>query len=115
MINELTRLMRWWEVRSAPPLISERHYPDGSPFAESCLDGVPPVCFVVDDDESHRHVMSLMLQAQGIETGLFADAAALRQGLARRKPDLVFLNVTPVAANALRAVRALVDEAYHGP
>jgi len=115
MKNELSRLMRWWEVRTAPPLISERHYPD-SPFGlQPCLDGAPPVCFVVDDDEAHRHLISLMLQSQGIETGVFANAGALRQGLSRRQPGLVFLNVTPVVANALRAVRALVDSAYHGP
>jgi EAL domain-containing protein (putative c-di-GMP-specific phosphodiesterase class I) len=117
MFNELSRWIRWWEVRTAPPLISERHYPDGAPKLDGrpYRDGAPPICFVVDDEDGHRHFMSLVLQGQGIETGVFADAASLRRGLARRKPDLVFLNVPPVSATATEAVRVLVDGAYHGP
>jgi EAL domain-containing protein (putative c-di-GMP-specific phosphodiesterase class I) len=111
MMNDFGRWLRWWEERAAPPLISERHCPDGGPY----LDGQLPVCFIIDDDDAHRHFMSLVLQGHGIETGVFANATALHRGLARRKPDLVFLSVTPITSHAIKAVRALVDHAFNGP
>jgi EAL domain-containing protein (putative c-di-GMP-specific phosphodiesterase class I) len=117
MMNDFGRWLRWWEERAAPPLISERRCPDGGLDGASerhYLDGALPVCFIIDDDDAHRHFMSLVLQGHGIETGVFADAEALRQGLARRKPDLVFLNVTPVTSHAITAVGALVDHAFNG-
>ena len=118
MINDFGRWLRWWEERAAPPLISERRCPDGGPDGASerqYLDGALPICFIIDDDDAHRHFMSLVLQGHGIETGVFANANALRHGLARRKPDLVFLNVTPITTNAIKSIRALVDHAFNGP
>jgi EAL domain-containing protein (putative c-di-GMP-specific phosphodiesterase class I) len=118
MMNDFGRWLRWWEERAAPPLISERRCPDGGPEGASerqYLDGALPVCFIVYDDDAHRHFMSLVLQGHGIETGVFANATALRQGLAQRKPDLVFLNVTPITSHAIKAIRALVDHAFNGP
>jgi EAL domain-containing protein (putative c-di-GMP-specific phosphodiesterase class I) len=114
MMNDFGRWLRWWEERAAPPLISERRGPDGA-SERQYLDGALPVCFIIDDDDAHRHFMSLVLQGHGIETGVFANVTALRQGLARRKPDLVFLNVTPTVSDAIKAVRALVDHAFNGP
>jgi EAL domain-containing protein (putative c-di-GMP-specific phosphodiesterase class I)/FixJ family two-component response regulator len=104
MINELSRWLRP-EERKASPVVSERHY----------IDSAPPVCFVVDEEEKHRHFMSLVLQGHGIETGLFTTAPALKHGLARRRPDLVFLDVPVVPTNAMEAVRVLVAGDYHGP
>jgi DNA-binding NtrC family response regulator len=117
MINELNRWMRWWEERAAPPLISEERWTDAAAFAakRQYLDRPPPVCFVVDDDEAHRHFLSLVLQDEGVETGLFADAAAMREGLARRSPDLIFLNVRPLAENATEAIHVLAESGYQGP
>src|SRR6266540_3823300 len=104
MINELSRWLRSSDERPAPPIVPERHHIEGA-----------PVCFVVDDEEAHRHFMSLVLQDHGIETRLFANAPALREGLTRAKPDLIFLDVPTIPTNAMEAVRALVDAAYRGP
>jgi EAL domain-containing protein (putative c-di-GMP-specific phosphodiesterase class I) len=103
-MNELSRWLRGGE-RTGSPVVSERVY----------LDSAPPICFIVDDEEKHRHFMSLVLQGHGIETGLFTTAPALREGLSRRKPDLVFLDVPVMPANAMEAVRVLVAGDYHGP
>src|SRR5262245_46561761 len=104
MINGLSRWLRP-EERTASPVISERHY----------IDSAPPTCFVLDEEEKHRHFVSLVLQGHGIETSLFTSAPALKEGLARRKPDLVFLDVPVVPTNAMEVVRVLVAGDYHGP
>src|SRR5262249_54825168 len=104
MMNELSRWLRGGEPTGSP-VVSERYY----------LDSAPPICFIVDEEEKHRHFMSLVLQGHGIETGLFTSASALREGLARRKPDLVFLDVPTMPTNAMESVRALVSRDYHGP
>jgi EAL domain-containing protein (putative c-di-GMP-specific phosphodiesterase class I) len=108
MRNELGRWLRSSDDREAPAETaetSEKHF----------IDDAPPVCFVFDEEEPHRHFMSLVLQGHGIETGLFATVPALRDGLARRKPDLIFLDVPAVQTTALDAVRALAEGSYHGP
>src|SRR5262247_1331029 len=87
-------------------LSTEQHY----------LDVRTPLCFVVDKEESHRHFVSLALQSYGVETALFAKPHSLREGLSRRTPDLVLLDV-PSATNAdtLDAVKALAERSYRGP
>src|SRR5919198_2583527 len=79
------------------------------------LDVRAPLCFVVDREEAHRHYVSLALQSYGIETALFAKAHSLREGLSRRTPDLVLLEVAPAAADAIESVRALAERSYRGP
>src|SRR5262245_52862092 len=86
-------------------LTSEPHY----------LDVRTPLCFVVDKEESHRHFVSLALQSYGIETALFAKPHSLREGLSRRTPDLVLLDVPPAPADAIDAVKALAERSYRGP
>src|SRR5215475_7962103 len=86
-------------------LSTEQHY----------LDVRTPLCFVVDKEESHRHFVSLALQSYGIETALFAKPHSLREGLSRRTPDLVLLDVPPAPADAIDAVKALAERSYRGP
>ena len=52
-----------------------------------------PLCFVIDTDASIRQFLSLILHGAGIDTEEFADGNALRAALARRAPDLVFLDI----------------------
>jgi DNA-binding response OmpR family regulator len=78
------------------------------------LDSHTPICFVVDKEETHRHYMSLALQSHGIETMLFPRAHLLREGLLRRTPDLIFLDVSSSSADAIEALRALSDCSYRG-
>jgi EAL domain-containing protein (putative c-di-GMP-specific phosphodiesterase class I) len=75
----------------------------------------PPVCFIVDSEDSNRHFMSLVLQGNGIETGLFANAKALREGLTKKSPDLIFLDVPIEAASAIDAVHVIGEQKYRGP
>lgn len=85
--------------------VSDRHY----------LDVRTPLCFVVDKEESHRHFLSLALQSYGIETALFSKPHDLREGLSRRKPDLIFLDVSPASTEAIESVKALAERSYRGP
>jgi EAL domain-containing protein (putative c-di-GMP-specific phosphodiesterase class I) len=105
MINELSRLLR--------PTDDTR--PGSSAPGERPFEARPPVCFVVDGDDAHRRFMSLVLEGHGIETGAFAGALDLRQGLFRRTPDLVFLDVPAIPVHAMESMRALVDGSYRGP
>ena len=73
-----------------------------------------PICYIVDGEDKNRHFMSLVLQGYGIETGLFANAQALQQGLGRKTPDLIFLDVPIEAAKAVDAVHALGQQKYRG-
>ena len=73
-----------------------------------------PLCFVIDSDASIRHFLSLVLHGTGIDTEEFADAQSVRPALARRTPDLVFLNISLESADAIECVVALGRSAYSG-
>jgi EAL domain-containing protein (putative c-di-GMP-specific phosphodiesterase class I) len=79
------------------------------------LDVRTPLCFVIDADTAQRHFISLALQSHGIETTLFAKAHGLREALARRTPDFVFLDVPRPLAEAADSLRALTECSYRGP
>jgi EAL domain-containing protein (putative c-di-GMP-specific phosphodiesterase class I) len=78
------------------------------------LDSHTPVCFVVDREEAHRHYVSLALQTHGIETTLFPRAALMREGLSRRIPDLIFVDVSSSSTDAADSLRALAERSYRG-
>jgi FixJ family two-component response regulator len=75
----------------------------------------PPVCFIVDNEDSNRHFMSLVLQGYGIETRMFADGRALRDGLIQKPPNWVFLDVPVDASPAIEAVNIIGQHKYRGP
>jgi EAL domain-containing protein (putative c-di-GMP-specific phosphodiesterase class I) len=75
--------------------------------------GEPPVCFIADRDEAHRHFISLVLQGHGIEAVPFANVGALSQGVARKHPDLIFLDVS--SADAMETIQVLACQSYRGP
>ena len=78
------------------------------------LDSHTPICFIVDKEETHRHYMSLALQTHGIETMLFPRATLLREGLSRRTPDLIFLDVSSSSTDATDSLRTLAERSYRG-
>jgi hypothetical protein len=45
-----------------------------------------PLCYVVDDEASIRHFLSLVLHGSGVDTMEFADGAAMRRALEHRVP-----------------------------
>ncbi|MFA6265188.1 MAG: EAL domain-containing response regulator [Pseudolabrys sp.] len=76
--------------------------------------GAVPTCFVVDDEPSIRHFLSLVLHGAGIDTLDFADGASMRAALAQRVPDLVFLNISLDSADAIETVLALGHGGFCG-
>jgi len=76
--------------------------------------GGVPFCFVVDDEPSIRHFLSLLLHGAGVDTMDFPDGEAMRAALARRSPDLVFLNIALDAKDAIEAVLALGQSSFRG-
>jgi EAL domain-containing protein (putative c-di-GMP-specific phosphodiesterase class I)/CheY-like chemotaxis protein len=75
---------------------------------------VAPLCFVLEEEGSIRHFLSLILHGSGIDTEEFADGAALRQAMTKRKPDLIFINIALDSADAIETVVALGKKGYFG-
>jgi EAL domain-containing protein (putative c-di-GMP-specific phosphodiesterase class I)/CheY-like chemotaxis protein len=73
-----------------------------------------PVCYVVDEEPSIRHFLSLILHGSGIDTEEFADGASFRKAMERRSPDLVFLNIGLESSEAIESVVALGKCGYFG-
>lgn len=73
-----------------------------------------PLCYVIDEESSIRHFLSLILHGSGIDTVEFPDSAAFRKGLAERKPDLVFLDVGLESGEAIESLIALGKRGYGG-
>lgn len=76
--------------------------------------GAAPLCYVVDEESSIRHFLSLVLHGTGIDTMEFPDGAALRQAMERRVPDLVFHNISLESADAIESVVALGKHGFRG-
>lgn len=73
-----------------------------------------PICFVVDEDASIRHFLSLILHGAGIDTAEFPDGPSFRAAVARRPPDFVFLNIALESGDAIDSVVALGKQGYFG-
>lgn len=73
-----------------------------------------PLCYLVDEEPSIRHFLSLVLHGAGIDTKDFADGAAMREAIADRVPDLVFLDITVDAKDAIETVLALGRGGFRG-
>jgi EAL domain-containing protein (putative c-di-GMP-specific phosphodiesterase class I)/CheY-like chemotaxis protein len=94
---------------------SEQLVADGTNEREAVGDGERvPVCFVVDEEQSIRHFLSLILHGSGVDTEEFADGASFRKAMERRNPDLVFLNIGLDLSEAIESVVALGKKGYFG-
>ena len=85
-------------VVAAPPLA-----PDGA-----------PLCYVVDEEPSIRHFLSLVLHGSGVDTVEFPDGAAMRKAVGSRPPALIFHNISLESADAIDSVVALGKLRYRG-
>jgi EAL domain-containing protein (putative c-di-GMP-specific phosphodiesterase class I) len=101
--------------------IDQRARPTGAsagsaPDASESVVGAPrtPLCFVIDEEPSIRHFLSLILHGAGIDTEEFVDGSAMRKAIERRTPDLVFLNVGLESAEAIETIIALGKRGYFG-
>ena len=73
-----------------------------------------PLCFVIDEESSIRHFVSLILQGTGIDTMEFVDGAAFRAARSPRAPDIIFLNVNLDADDSIKSIEALSRQGYAG-
>jgi EAL domain-containing protein (putative c-di-GMP-specific phosphodiesterase class I) len=73
-----------------------------------------PLCFVLEEEPSIRHFLSLILHGSGVDTEEFADAAAFREAVAKRKPELVFINIPLDSGDAIASVVSLGKQGYFG-
>src|SRR5450631_3536661 len=81
--------------------------PDDAVAAPPLAPGAAPLCYVVDEEASIRHFLSLVLHGSGVDTMEFADGATMRHALERRVPDLVFHNIPLESADAIESIVAL--------
>lgn len=73
-----------------------------------------PLCFVVDEESSIRHFVSLIMQGTGVDTEEFADGVTLRAAIGKRTPDLIFCNVSLEAGDAIKSITSLGRKGYTG-
>jgi EAL domain-containing protein (putative c-di-GMP-specific phosphodiesterase class I) len=73
-----------------------------------------PVCYVVDEDGSIRHYLSLILHGAGLDAEEFSDSKAFAQAIASNNPELVFLNVSLESSEAIEAILKLAKRGYCG-
>ena len=102
---------------SVSPLHSPAAVAAAAPPTEAATDDAQieartPLCFVIDSDASIRHFLSLILHGAGIDTEEFADGQGVRAALARRQPNLVFLNIALESSDAIECVIALGRSGY---
>ena len=88
---------------SSAPAVPEVAAPSGA-----------PLCFVVDEEASIRHFLSLVLHGSGIDTVEFADGASMREAAEKRAPDLIFHNISLESADAIESVVALGRNGFRG-
>jgi EAL domain-containing protein (putative c-di-GMP-specific phosphodiesterase class I) len=96
--------------------VLDRAAPDGAPAsaAGAVAANHTPLCFLMEEESSIRHFLSLILHGSGIDTEEFADGAALRQAIAKRKPDLIFINIALDSGDAIESVVALGKQGFFG-
>lgn len=66
---------------------------------------------VVDDDPELRTLIGDFLREHGYRVDVAADVASMREAIARRRPDLVVLDVMMPGEDGLSAARRLASEA----
>jgi EAL domain-containing protein (putative c-di-GMP-specific phosphodiesterase class I)/FixJ family two-component response regulator len=73
-----------------------------------------PFCFVVDDEQGIRRIVSFTLREFGISCSEFEDACGVMMDFDKRTPDLVFLDVSLNGSDAIDVIRTLGDKGYRG-
>ena len=76
--------------------------------------GGAPLCYVVDEEPSIRHFLSLVLHGSGVDTVEFADGASMRKAVETQPPALIFHNISLESTDAIETVIALGRLRYRG-
>lgn len=85
-----------------------------APAVAALAPGGAPLCYVIDEEPSMCNFLSLVLQGAGIDAMEFADGAAMRKGIGKHPPALVFLNISLDSVDAIEAVIFLAKNGYRG-
>jgi EAL domain-containing protein (putative c-di-GMP-specific phosphodiesterase class I)/FixJ family two-component response regulator len=101
-------LQRWFTT--ADSLESIKFVADATKKAK----GTSPLCFVVDDEPGICHFICATLDDLGIDTETFGDVPRLVEGLSRRNPDLIFLDISLDRSDAVDAIRGLRARNFRG-
>jgi EAL domain-containing protein (putative c-di-GMP-specific phosphodiesterase class I) len=104
------------ETPAAPPT-EPTGAPAGAPAEVAAPPLAPagvPVCYLMDEESSIRHFLSLVLHGAGVDTKEFADGASLRKAIEKRVPDLVFINISLESADAIESVVRLGKRGFRG-
>jgi EAL domain-containing protein (putative c-di-GMP-specific phosphodiesterase class I) len=94
----------------SPTITGSQPAVDSPPLAP---DGAP-LCYVVDEEPSIRHFLSLVLHGSGVDAVEFPDGAAMRKAVETRAPSLVFHNISLESADAIESVIALGKLRFRG-
>lgn len=73
-----------------------------------------PLCFVVDEEPSVCHFLSLVLQGSGLDTQEFHEWHAFREAMTQHAPDLIFLNIPLESGDAIASLVALGKCRFRG-
>ncbi len=87
---------------------------EAPPLAPKDGHSATPLCYVVDEEASMRHFLSLVLHGCGVDTMEFPDGAALRKSIDKRVPDLIFHSISLESADAIESVIAIGKRGFHG-
>jgi EAL domain-containing protein (putative c-di-GMP-specific phosphodiesterase class I)/CheY-like chemotaxis protein len=82
--------------------------------ASTKAQGLTPLCFVVDDEPGICHFICAALDELGIDAASFRNVSQLFEGLTRRTPDLIFLDVSLERSDAVDAIRGLTERNFGG-
>jgi EAL domain-containing protein (putative c-di-GMP-specific phosphodiesterase class I) len=86
---------------------------DADASAPAPRNGVP-LCYLVDEEASIRHFLSLVLHGSGIDTVEFPDGASLRAALGDKTPDLIFHNISLESSDAIESIVTLGKLDFRG-
>ena len=75
----------------------------------------PPLCWIIENEPSKRHFLSLILNGFGIDTLEYVGDAELSKEETLRIPDLIFLNVSHDSTDAVASILRLAKSRYRGP
>lgn len=86
-----------------------------TPSGQTAAVGVPPICFIVEDEPGIRQVITYSLHDYGIATKEFDNAPAVLLALEHFVPSLCFLDVSLQGSDAIDVIRGLTLHNYRGP
>ena len=74
----------------------------------------PPLCWIIEDEPSKRHFLSLILNGFGIDTLEYVSDDDLGRKDTSRTPNLIFLNVSHESTDAIASILRLAKANYRG-